>query len=411
MAKPGAVQITKSSGMLLTIVISMLLMAGFYLVLSSSAYMSMLSLAILVGAILLAERLGYLEHVFELFRLHRRLAMLLIVGYIFVLPFLLRQGYLMHILILICIYATICIGINFQMGSTDMVNFAPAAFFGVGAYTSAMLSTKLGVSPWLGFIAAAIMGVLIGYIVGAPTLKTKGYYLSLVTIAMQTVFYLMLMNTRAVGGPNGLPGVPPFMIGEYSFRGPLVLFGATLPYQVHYFYLAAVILILAALFAAKLYNSRVGLAWNAIAGDDIVAACQGVNLVKTKLLAFCIGGAFASVAGVVYAHYMTYVGPDDFTFLRSLIILSMIILGGMDNVIGVIAGAAILTLVDQKLMELTDFRMLAYGLVIVVMLLLRSEGIIPRRIRTYGEYVKLKPSMLDLNKGFTKPAKQNMADK
>lgn len=411
MARPGTIEINKSNGIMAVIAISLLLMTGFYFVISSSAYLSMFFLALIVSVILLSERLGYLEFVFELFRLHSKLAMLLIVGYVFVLPFILRQGYLMHILILICIYATICLGINFQMGSTDMVNFAPAAFFGVGAYTSAMLTIKLGMSPWLGFIAAAVMGVLIGYIVGAPTLKTKGYYLSLVTIAMQTVFYLMLMNTKAVGGPNGLPGVPPFTIGDYTFRGTFTLFGANLPYQVHYFYMAAIMLILAALFAAKLYNSRIGLAWNAIAGDDVVAACQGINLTKTKLLAFCIGGAFASVAGVVYAHYMTYVGPDDFTFLRSLIILSMIILGGMDNVIGVIAGAAILTLVDQKLMELTDFRMLAYGLVIVIMLLLRSEGIIPRRIRTYGEYVRLKPSMLDYKGGFSKPAGQNTADK
>ena len=410
MARPGSMEITKRDGMLVTLVVSLLFMTGFYFVLKAPALTSMTILAVMVGVILVLEKMDYLEHIFELFRLHRNFALLLVIAYILALPFLLRQGYLMHILILICIYATICLGINFQMGSTDMVNFAPAAFFGVGAYTSAMLTLRLGISPWLGFIGAIIMGVLIGYIVGAPTLKTKSYYLSLVTIAMQTIFYLMLMNTKAVGGPNGLPGVPPFTIGEYSFRGPFTLFGTTLPYQTHYFYLGAAILLLAAFFASKLYNSRVGLAWNAIAGDDVVAACQGINLAKAKLLAFCLGGAFASVAGVVYAHYMTYVGPDDFTFLRSLIILSMIILGGMDNIIGVIAGAAILTLVDQKLMDLTDFRMLAYGLVIVIMLLLRSEGLIPRRIRTYGEYVRIKPLWLIKN-GFKKPAEQKAADK
>jgi branched-chain amino acid transport system permease protein len=239
MARPGSMEITKRDGMLVTLVVSLLFMTGFYFVLKIIGYnQHAYSCCNMVGIILVLEKMDYLEHVFELFRAHRNFALLLVIAYILALPFLLRQGYLMHILILICIYATICLGINFQMGSTDMVNFAPAAFFGVGAYTSAMLTLRLGISPWLGFIGAIIMGVLIGYIVGAPTLKTKSYYLSLVTIAMQTIFYLMLMNTKAVGGPNGLPGVPPFTIGEYSFRGPFTLFGTTLPYQTHYFTLA-----------------------------------------------------------------------------------------------------------------------------------------------------------------------------
>lgn len=392
MSRPDKMEITKFNGLIITLLISILLMFAFYIIVASPTMLSMVILAIIIGIILALDKTDYLEHIFELFHMYKKIVLLVAIAYFIMLPFLLMQGYLMHILIMICIYSIICLGINFQMGSTDMVNFAPAAFFGMGAYTTGMLTLRLGISPWLGFPAAIVTGVLIGYIIGAPTLKTKGYYLSLVTIAMQTVFFLMLMNTRAVGGPDGLPGVPPITIGEYSFRGSLDLFGVSVPYQAHYYYLAVAILLLAAFFASRLFNSRIGLAWNAIAGDDVVAACQGINLMKTKLLAFCIGGAFASVAGVIYAHYMSFVGPDDFTFLRSLIILSMIILGGMDNVIGVIAGAAILTLVDQKLMDLTDMRMLAYGLIIVIVLLVRSEGLIPRRIRTYGKYVKLKLS-------------------
>ena len=369
--------------------VSVIVYLVLYYAVVSTTVVSMTLLALIVAALIYMEKKDYVELITERFVLHKKTAMALAVLFIIVFPYFARGSYLIHIGILICLYSTISLGLNFQMGSTDMVNFAPAAFFGVGAYTSAMLSLRLGVSPWLGLVAAALMGIVIGYIVGAPTLKTKGYYLSLVTIAMQQVFFLMLYNTRAVGGPDGLPGIPSFMIGNYSLRGPLMVFGTRIPYQAHYFYLAAVIMLLAAFIATRLYNSRNGLTWNTIAGDDIVATCQGINLSKNKLLAFCFGGAFAAVAGVVYAHYMTYIGPDDFTFLRSLIIISMVILGGMDNVVGVIIGATILTLVDQKMMDITDYRMLAYGLVIIVMLVLRPEGLLPKRIRTYGHLLTI----------------------
>jgi branched-chain amino acid transport system permease protein len=368
-----------------------------YFVFKSAATHSVLIIVAVVAALIVLEKYHFLDVVFELFNLHRRAALSYLLIFILAFPFLVKGSYLIHIGILICLYATVCLGVNFQMGSTDMVNFAPAAFFGVGAYTSAMLSLKLGLSPWLGLLAAILLGFIVGYVVGAPTLKTKGYYLSLVTIAMQTVFYLMLMNTKAVGGPDGLPGIPAIEIAGYSFRKALKVFGMTAPYQAHYFYLSAVLLLVAAFVASRLYHSRTSLAWNSIAGDDIVAACQGINLTRSKLLAFCIGGAFASAAGMIYGHYISYIGPDDFTFLRSLMIISMIILGGMDNVAGVIVGAAILTLIDQKLMGIADFRMLAYGIVILVMLIIRPEGLIPKRARTYGEFLKIKLPAFEKN--------------
>ncbi|MEW8986668.1 MAG: branched-chain amino acid ABC transporter permease, partial [Bacillus sp. (in: firmicutes)] len=281
------------------------------------------------------------------------------------------------------IYSIIALGLNFQLGSAGMVNFAPAAFYGAGAYTSAILAVKYGVSPWIGMIFAIIMASLLGLIFGYPALKTRGYYLSLVTIAFQVIFTLMIINTDWVGGPNGIPGIPGYQLFGHSFRKPLEIFTLKLPYQTNYFYLVFLLVGLAAVVASRLYNSRIGLAWNVIEQDEIVAATQGINLTKIKLLAFSLGAAFAGVAGALYAHYISFIGNEDFDFSKSLVLICMVILGGMDNVLGVILGAIMLTMMDEKLRDFADYRMLMYAIILIIILLVRPQGLLPKRNRKY----------------------------
>ncbi len=355
-----------------------------YVAVTGRFYVSMSAVALIVTSLIYLERVGLVDELFRLYSSNRRAALLTLSVILFLFPFTIRKSpYLVHIAVMACLYAITAMGLNFQMGSTDMTNFAGGAFFGMGAYTSALLNMKTGISPWLGIPAALVMTVLLAYLIGLPTLRTKGYYLSLVTIAMQTMFTLLIINTDWVGGPNGVAGITPFSLGSYSFRSPLWLFGYRLPYQAHYFYLSAVVLLCAGYVASRLHTSRVGLCWNTIGEDEIAARCQGINPASAKLLAFCAGGAFAGVAGAIYAHYISFIGPEDFDFTKSLMIICMVILGGMDNVTGVTVGAVLLTLIDEKLRDFTDYRMLLYGVILLTVLLLRPEGLIPKRVRRY----------------------------
>ncbi|HYG58056.1 MAG TPA: branched-chain amino acid ABC transporter permease [Symbiobacteriaceae bacterium] len=375
----------RPSASLLT-VLGLALGAGLwlYLAVSGEFAVSMAAVAGIVVLLVYLDKVGLADRLYELHARHKAVALLSFGLVLLVLPIPIRQSpYLIHIAVMAGLAGIVALGLNFQMGSTDMVNFACGAFFGMGAYTSALLATKMGVSPWLGIPAAIVATVLLAYVVGVATLKTKGYYLSLVTMALQLVFGLLLVNTDSVGGPNGIAAIPPYTIGSLSFRDSFWLFVYKLPYQALYFYLVAAMLLLGGWVASRLHLSRVGLAWNTIGEDEIAGNCQGINPARAKLIAFCAGGAFSGVAGALYAHYISFIGPEDFGFSKSLIIISSVILGGPDNVLGVVVGSVLLTLIDEKLGGFTDYRMLLYGLILLGVLLFRPEGLIPKRVRRY----------------------------
>ncbi|MDN5344066.1 MAG: hypothetical protein PWQ18_177, partial [Clostridia bacterium] len=275
-----------------------------YIALIGSLPVALVMLALGLGLIVYGERTGSIERVYQAVEQQKGKTMVVIILFALALPFLLSgNNYLLHVIVMGGIYAIVVLGLNFQVGSTGMVNFAPAAFYGTGAYTSAVLAVKFGLSPWWGIPAGMVMAAILGLIFGFPALKTRGYYLSLVTIALQVIFTLMIINTNWLGGPNGIPGIPAYKLAGFSFRKPLEILSFRLPYQANYFYLVFIILGLLALAASRLYKSRIGLAWNAIEQDEIVAATQGIDLTKIKLLAFSLGASFAGAAGALYAHY------------------------------------------------------------------------------------------------------------
>lgn len=363
-----------------------------YIALISSLVTALVVLAVALGFVIFSERRGSIEIVYEAVGSSKGSALTVIGLFVLLLPFLLSgNNYLMHIVVIAGIYSIVVVGLNFQVGSAGMVNFAPAAFFGTGAYTSALLSVKLGLSPWLGTLSGILMAALLGLIFGFPALKAKGYYLSLVTIAMQEIFSLMIINTDALGGPNGVPGIPAYQIAGHSLNSPVEILGISLPYQTNYIYLVYGILALVTLVAYRLYNSRIGLAWNAIEQDEIVAVTQGINRSRQKLLAFALGAALAGLAGAMYSHYTSFIGVEDFGFSKSLILICMVLLGGMDNVSGVILGAMLLTIIDNKLQNYADYRMLMYSLILILILIIRSQGILPKRNRKYPFFLSKNP--------------------
>ncbi len=340
----------------------------------------------MTGILIFGEKKGYVGSAYKLVEKSRRASMTTLVLCLILLPFVLKGNtYLLHIVVMAGIYAIVALGLNFQIGSMGQVNFAPAAMFGVGAYTSAMLSVRYGMSPWIGLAAAMVVTAGMGIVFGFPALKTRGFYFSLVTIALQTIFVLLVVNTDWLGGPNGIPGIPAFSLFGQSLKKSWSLLGVGIPYQINYIYLTFILLMVLIVVAKRLYTSRIGLAWNAIDEDEIVAATQGINLTKVKLLSFSIGSVFAGIAGSIYAHYTSFIGTEDFDFNKSLIFICMVLLGGMDNPVGVTIGAVILTVIDEKLRIYADYRMLMYSIILIVVLVVRSQGLLPKRNRKYPD--------------------------
>ncbi len=316
---------------------------------------------------------------------HRTWAVGGLVVILLAVPLLLRSSpYWLFVLVLSGTHALMAVGLNVQVGSAEMVNLGFAGFAAIGAYTSAILSRTVGLSPWLSLWIGGLAAAAAGVAVGLPAARTRGYSFSLVTIAFGIIVYLALVNLPAVGGPSGLGSIPPFSIGGTSLRSALSVAGLTLPPQTGSYCLLLGLLALAVLSAVQLHRSVPGLVWNALREDEIATKVLGVDVARAKLWAMGLGTFFGGVAGAFYAHAVGFIAPDNFTFLHSVMLVSMVILGGTDNVAGVILGAAVLTVIPEKFRAFQDYRLLLYGVVLVVMLHLRPEGLLPRVVRTYG---------------------------
>ncbi|MDR5682751.1 MAG: branched-chain amino acid ABC transporter permease [Armatimonadota bacterium] len=304
--------------------------------------------------------------------------------WVLLIPFVLRGSpYWLFVLVLAGVHALMAVGLNVQVGSTEMVNLGFAGFAAIGAYTSAVLSREVGWDPWLGTVAGAVVTCAVGVLVGLPAARTRGYYYSLVTIAFGIVVYLVLVNLTAVGGPSGLGRIPPLSVGNLSLRAPVSVAGLSLPAQATSFYLTAVVLAAAAWIAQRLHRSELGLVWNALREDEVATRCLGVDVTRAKLWAMGFGTFLGGLAGALYAHTVGFIAPDNFTFLHSVMLVSMVILGGADHVAGVVVGAVLLTVVPEKFRAFQDYRLLLYGAVLLGMLHVRPRGLLPKGTRSY----------------------------
>jgi ABC-type branched-subunit amino acid transport system permease subunit len=342
-------------------------------------------LALGAAALVLVQRHRALDRLIEdCFRRARAPAFVWAGILVVAFPFLvLGNSYVLHLLILAQIYAVLALALNFQLGSANIPNFATAASYGIGAYVSALLAIHFGVSFWFGLIASAAVATAFGFLLGLPCMRTRDYYLALVTISFGVVIHQLLNNFEWTGGPNGLVGIPAPTLFGHSFRRPIEILGFRLPSQANFYYLTLALLLLTIAVANRLHNSRVGLAWNALRNDELAARLQGINVTWYKVLAFTVDAFLAAFAGTIYAFYVSYISPDNFTFLVSVTIMTMVILGGMDNIFGVIVGATLLTILPEKFRIFSDYRLLIFGTIVIAMLMIRPEGLFPRRLRRY----------------------------
>ncbi len=286
------------------------------------------------------------------------------------------------------IFAAAAIGLNVVVGLAGLLDLGYVAFFGIGAYVAAefsgaQLGPEHGHLPYLLVIAlAAIVAGLVGVVIGAPTLRLRGDYLAIVTLGFGEIFNQVANNSNSLdGGPNGVSAIPNLGLGSFSFGATHSLFGVELPYFANYYYGGLVLVVVVMVVFSRLSSSRVGRAWVAIREDEIAAASMGINTTALKLLAFGIGAFLAGGAGSLNAHLATSVTPDGYVFLNSAFLLAAVVLGGMGSVTGPIVGSLLLFVIPEKLRPFGDYRLLIFGLALVLMMILRPEGIIVNRRR------------------------------
>ncbi len=333
--------------------------------------------------------------IFQAFRQRSRFALICMFIVILGLPFLLKSSpYWILILTLAILWIIVALGINIQFGSAGIINLGSAAFYGIGAYTAGMLATRLGSPPLLNLFLGAVMSMIVGSILFIPLLKTRSHYLALVTIAFVMAFHNLLNNAEWLGGAQGIVGIPPMSVAGYSFTREIVIGSLKLPAQANFYYLALILGGLLGVASWRLWNSWVGLTWNSInegTGDELSAKCMGVATGKWSMIAFTIGNFYIGLAGAFYSHMTTYVSPPDITFYQSLLFLSAVILGGIDSIPGVCLAAVLLVILPEKLRAFQQYWVMFFGLILVLMLILRRKGLIPAMIRIYTRSVRPSP--------------------
>ncbi|MGI6452259.1 MAG: branched-chain amino acid ABC transporter permease [Syntrophomonadaceae bacterium] len=262
--------------------------------------------------------------------------------------------YYLRILIIIGINIILALGLNLITGVTGQLSMGHAGFMSIGAYASAILSVHYQLPFFLVLIIGASVAALFGFLIGIPTLRLEGDYLAMVTIGFAEIIRVFFLNFEPGGKAVGLSGIP----------------------QNTTFTLVWLLVIVIIFLNVRLLNSRIGLSFYAIRENEIAAESSGVNTTKMKVLAFTIGSFLGGLGGSLYAHYMYYINPQDFGFMKSIELLNMVVLGGMGSIPGTILGATILTLAPELLRVVAEYRLLFYGALLVILMIFRPNGLL-----------------------------------
>ena len=330
----------------------------------------------------------------------------LVAGTLAVLPFLLAQAGTTWVRITdyAILYCLLALGLNIVVGFAGLLDLGYIAFYAVGAYAYALLASPhfgLHLPFWIVLPIGAAVAALFGVLLGAPTLKLRGDYLAIVTLGFGEIVRIFLNNlsrpVNLTNGPQGIAGIDPLRIDGFSFAQPQTWLGLSLSGPVKYYY--ALLLLLLAIIAVnlRLHDSRIGRAWEAIREDEVAARAMGINTTRLKLLAFAMGATFGGVAGGMFAAIQGFISPESFVLVESIMVVSMVVLGGMGNVWGVILGAALLSftpevlrwtvlpvqraLFGRSLVDPEVIRMLLFGLALVLVMLFRPAGLLPSAVR------------------------------
>ncbi|MDY7566137.1 high-affinity branched-chain amino acid ABC transporter permease LivM [Pseudomonas sp. RTC3] len=290
---------------------------------------------------------------------------------------------------LILIYVMLGLGLNIVVGLAGLLDLGYVGFYAVGAYTYALLSHYYGLGFWICLPIAGMMSALFGFLLGFPVLRLRGDYLAIVTLGFGEIIRLLLRNlTGLTGGPNGISNIPKPTLFGLTFEKTAAegmqtfheFFGIAYSSvnKVIFLYLVALLLALLALFVInRLLRMPIGRAWEALREDEIACRALGLNPTIIKLSAFTLGACFAGFAGSFFAARQGLVTPESFTFIESAIILAIVVLGGMGSQLGVILAAVVLILMPELMRDFSEYRMLMFGALMVLMMIWRPQGLLP----------------------------------
>jgi branched-chain amino acid transport system permease protein len=298
-------------------------------------------------------------------RVNPTAATILMLAFLVILPFFLNDYY-RDITTLTGMYIILALGLNIIVGQAGLLNLGYVAFYAIGAYTYAILSTRYGLAFWPGLVAGALSSAFFAVLVGLPTLRLRGDYFAIVTLGLGEITRIILNNWDGVtGGPNGISQIRKPMIAGYTLHSTM-----------DFYYLILLMVLVAVFTMRRLISSRIGRAWIAIREDELAAESMGINTFRLKLLAFVLGSVWAGVVGVFFAAKMAFVSPESFTFFESVLILCMVVLGGMGSIWGIILGAFFLIMLPEMFRDFQDYRMLAFGVALVLMMVFRPQGLL-----------------------------------
>lgn len=337
-----------------------------------------------VVVVLAATRFGVTNRLGKSFaQFENPLSLVIVLAVLMMAGFFHEEHFLLLLLATVIIYVIAALGLNIQFGYVGMLNFAGAAFFGIGCYTAAVLTKNTPVPHLLILPMGGFMAALIGSLLILPVLRTRGHYSAVITIAFGLLFKIFLEVNDILGGPQGLR-VDGMNVFGWEFNNNIEI-GEDLEISFYVNYILIALLLLAFVFTLvkNLERSWIGLNLDAIRLDETAASCFGLNLIRWKITAFTLGNFLIGMAGALYAMMVGFIAPTNFTFGDSLILVSIVLLGGMGNPWGLIVATAILVIVPEKLQAIQEYRFLLFGAMVMLMLLFRPEGLLPRPLRTY----------------------------
>ncbi|WP_456431270.1 branched-chain amino acid ABC transporter permease [Thermosulfuriphilus sp.] len=280
-------------------------------------------------------------------------------------PLFLTNPYYLNVLNIVALHTIIVIGLTLFIGYAGQISLGHGAFYGLGAYGAGILSLY-GLNPWLSVALGGVAAGLAAFVLGLKALRLRGHYLVMATLGFNLIVTLLIIELEDLtGGLTGLPGIPPLYLG-----------GLSLADDRSFYFLAWTVALLSIYLALNLISSRIGRALRAIKAGELAAATVGIDVPRYKLVIFVYSAVLAGLAGGLYAHYLSFISPKTFDIFFSVEIVTMVLIGGVGNIWGALAGAGLLTPLPQVLHFFEDYKDLAYGLILMFILILRPEGLV-----------------------------------
>jgi len=340
-------------------------------------------LAVGVAAVAGAAWFGLLEQVGRSFTAHdNAFGGAAVVAALALAGFFHDNHFVLLLMVTVLLYSVATLGLNVQFGYAGVVNFAGASFFGIGAYTSAVLNAQTNVPHLLVIVIGGLLAALAGSLLLLPVLRTRGHYAAVVTIAFALLFKTFLEVNDVLGGPQGMQ-VKGMTLFGWSFNDSIEIGGISASFYLNYFVLSLLMLIGAFVLVQRLERSWIGLNLDALRLDETAAACFGLNVARWKITAFLIGNFLIGAAGALFGMVGGFVAPNNYTFADSLILVSILLLGGIGNPWGLVLATIIVVVLPEKLQTLQEYRFFLYALMVIAVLLFRPEGLWPGPVRRY----------------------------